>query len=217
MLTLLCSAGPLSAASPEPAAAEQTASGQVDPAWILSRIARPGAITTQFVELRGSALLKTPLRVEGRYARDADATLVREVTAPYHEKITLKGDSATLERDGKKPRTFSLSRAPELGDLQKGFGALLSGDASQLEQHYSLSAAGTRQAWQLKLDPRDAAAAKAPVRDIQLYGKGAELRCIETTSDKGEVQRTLLAGAAQAAAKVSENDALTALCRGHNG
>ncbi|WDS35411.1 LolA-related protein [Pseudoxanthomonas sp.] len=212
MLTLLCSAGPLSAASPE-----STAGQQADPAWILSKIARPGAITTQFVELRGSALLKTPLRVEGRYARDADATLVREVTAPYHEKITLKGDQATLERDGKKPRTFSLSRAPELADLQRGFGALLSGDATELEQHYALSAAGTHQAWQLKLDPRDAAAAKAPVRDIQLYGKGAELRCIETTSDKGEVQRTLLAGAAQAAAKVSEADALTALCRGHNG
>ncbi|SEM39614.1 hypothetical protein SAMN05428989_3733 [Pseudoxanthomonas sp. GM95] len=211
MLTLLCSAGPLCAASPEPASA------QVDPAWILSKIARPGAITTQFVELRGSALLKTPLRVEGRYARDADATLVREVTAPYHEKITLKGDTATLERDGKKPRTFSLSRAPELADLQKGFGALLSGDASQLEQHYTLTAGGTRQAWQLKLDPKDAAAAKAPVRDLQLYGKGAELRCIETTSDKGEVQRTLLAGAAQAAAKLTEGDALTALCRGHAG
>jgi hypothetical protein len=86
-----------------------------------------------------------------------------------------------------------------------------------LEQHYTLSAAGTRQAWQLKLDPKDAAAAKAPVRDIQLYGKGAELRCIETTSDKGELQRTLLAGAAQAAAKVSDTDGLTALCRGHNG
>jgi hypothetical protein len=211
MLTLLCSAGPLSAAPPE------AASARVDPAWILSRIARPGAITTQFVELRGSALLKTPLRVEGRYARDADATLVREVTAPYHEKITLKGETATLERDGKKPRTFSLSRAPELADLQKGFGALLSGDASQLEQHYTLSAGGTRQAWQLKLDPKDAAAAKAPVRGIQLYGKGAELRCIETTGDKGEVQRTLLAGAAQAAAKVSDADALTALCRGLDG
>jgi len=106
MLMLLCSAGPLCAASPEPAA------GQVDPAWILSRIARPGAITTQFVELRGSALLSTPLRLQGRYMRDADATLVREVTAPYHEKITLRGQTATLERDGKQPRTFALARAP---------------------------------------------------------------------------------------------------------
>lgn len=212
MLTLLCSAGPLCAASPEPAAPSQ-----VDPAWILSRIARSGAITTGFVELRGSALLKTPLRVEGRYARDADATLVREVTAPYHEKITLKDDSATLERDGKKPRTFSLARAPELADLRQGFGALLSGDAAQLERHYTLSAAGIAQAWQLKLEPREAAAAKVPVRQIQLYGKGAELRCIETSGDRGDMQRTLLAGAAQAAAKVSDNDALIALCRGQNG
>ena len=207
MLTLLCSAAPLCAASPD----------AVDPTWILSKIARPGAITTQFVELRGSALLKTPLRVEGRYARDADDTLVREVTAPYHEKITLKGDSATLEREGKKTRTFSLSRAPELVNLQRGFGALLSGDATQLEQHYALSASGTRQAWQLKLDPKDATAAKAPVREIQLYGKGAELRCIETTDAKDQAQRTLLAGAAQAAAGVDDGAALTALCHGAHG
>lgn len=211
MLMLLCSAGPLCAASPEPAA------GQVDPAWILSRIARPGAITTQFVELRGSALLKTPLRLQGRYMRDADATLVREVTAPYHEKITLSGQTATLERDGKQPRTFALARAPELLGLQHAFGALLSGDAAKLEQHYTLSAAGTRQAWQLRLDPRQAAAAQAPVRQIQLYGRGAELRCIETTDDKGQHQRTLLAGAAQAAAQVEDADALAALCRGQPG
>lgn len=211
ILTLLCSAAPLSAAAPEPAA------GPVDPDWILSRIARPGAISTRFVELRGSALLKAPLRVEGRYARDADATLVREVTVPYHETVTLKGDTATLERDGRKQRTFSLAHAPELADLQQGFGALLSGDAGALQQHYTLSAAGTRQAWQLKLDPKDAIAAKVPVRQIQLYGKGAELRCIETTSEKGELQRTLLAGAAQAAAGVNDAAALTALCHGRNG
>ncbi|WP_306995138.1 MULTISPECIES: LolA-related protein [Pseudoxanthomonas] len=206
-LTLLCSAAPLSAASPD----------AVDPAWILSKIARSGDISTPFVELRGSALLKAPLRVEGRYARQADTTLVREVTAPYHEKITLKGQTATLERDGKATRTFSLARAPELADLQKGFGALLSGDASQLEQHYALSATGTRQAWQLRLDPKDATAAKVPVRGIQLYGQGAELRCIETTDAKGQAQRTLLAGAAHAAQGVDDGAALTALCRGHAG
>jgi hypothetical protein len=211
MPMLLCSAAALCAASPEPAA------DPPDPAWILSRIARPGPITTQFVELRDSALLKAPLRLQGRYMRDADATLVREVTAPYHEKITIKGDTATLEREGKKPRTLALAQAPELRDLQHAFGALLSGDAAQLQQHYTLSASGTRQAWQLRLEPRQATAAQAPVRQIQLYGRGAELRCIQTTDDKGQHQRTLLAGAAQAAAQIQDADALAALCRGPSG
>lgn len=220
MLMLLCSAVPPCAASPEQAGGEPARSEQADPDWILARIARPGAISTAFVELRGSALLKAPLRVQGRYARAADATLVREVTAPYREKITLTGEQATLERDGKPPRTFPLARAPELAELRQGFGALLSGDAAQLQQRYTLSAAGTRQAWQLRLDPKDLkdpAAAKPPLREIQLHGQGAELRCIETTGANGEPQRTLLAGAAQAAADVSDGESLVALCRGRAG
>jgi hypothetical protein len=59
---------------------------------------------------------------------------------------------------------------------------------------------------------------KSSVRDITLYGRGAELRCIETRPLKGDLQRTLLAGAANEAAKVgsdkaSSADALAALCR----
>jgi hypothetical protein len=52
------------------------------------------------------------------------------------------------------------------------------------------------------------------VRELVLHGRGAELRCIETCPVKGDAQRTLLAGAAQAAAGVREAAALAALCAG---
>jgi hypothetical protein len=203
MLILLCSAAPLCAASPEP----------LDAGWILQKLARPAPVSTDFVELRGSALLKAPLRVQGQYRRPDNATLVREVTAPYRETTTLRGGEATLERAGKAPRRFSLARVPELAGLQNGFGALLSGDQAQLQQHYALSSSGTRERWQLQLQPKDAALA-AQVRSLRLYGRGAELRCIETAPAKGDVQRTLLAGAARDAASLTETEALTALCHG---
>ena len=66
--------------------------------------------------------------------------------------------------------------------------------------------------WTLVLAPLDAQM-KGSVRDITLYGRGAELRCIETRPLKGDLQRTLLAGAAKDAANASSAEALAALCR----
>jgi hypothetical protein len=173
---------------------------------------------TSFVELRGSALLKSPLRLSGEYLRPRADTLVREVRTPYVETTTIvtpKGAAAqaTIVRGG-RTRTFSLARVPELASLQASFGALLAGDRAQLERHYRLAPQGTRQHWLLTLTPKDATLASKVAR-IVLHGRGAELRCIETVPAKaGDTQRTLLAGAARAATSVDDGVALTALCRG---
>ena len=192
-------------------AATEAAEG-VDTQWILARLARPAPMRTAFVELRDSPLLKAPLRIAGEYRRPVDDTLVREVRTPYAETTTIQSGTVSIARAGKSPRTFSLSRVPELAGLQASFGALLSGDRKLLEQHYRLASHGSRQQWTLTLTPTDASFA-AKVRDITLYGRGAELRCIETTpTGKGLVQRTLLAGAAHAAADVTSAGELATLC-----
>ncbi|MBW8851548.1 MAG: fatty acyl CoA synthetase [Xanthomonadales bacterium] len=180
--------------------------------WVLAALARPAPVRTDFVELRGSPLLKAPLRLSGEYRRPDADTLVREVRSPYRETTTLRAGEATIARDGKTPRTFSLSRVPELAGLQSSFGALLAGDRVGIERSYAVTAAGTRERWTLTLAPKDKALA-ARVRDIVLYGQGAELRCIETRPAKGDLQRTLLASAALAAKPGSDAKALEALCR----
>jgi len=64
------------------------------------------------------------------------------------------------------------------------------------------------------MTPRDAALA-SKLQSIVLFGRGSELRCIRTNpAGNGEAQRTLLAGAAQDAAKAADAAALTALCEG---
>jgi hypothetical protein len=52
------------------------------------------------------------------------------------------------------------------------------------------------------------------LRDITLYGRGIELRCIETRPVEGPVQRTLLAGAARVAHETTSAAGVVALCRG---
>jgi hypothetical protein len=183
-----------------------------DADWILRALARPAPMRTDFVEVRDSPMLKTPLRLSGEYRRPREDTLVREVRAPYRETTTLRAGEATIARDGKAPRTFSLSRAPELASLQNSFGALLAGDRVGIERVYRVTAQGDRARWTLTLAPKDKALA-ARVRDIVLYGQGAELRCIETRPVKGELQRTLLASAALAVKADSDAGAMQALCR----
>lgn len=183
-----------------------------DADWILRALARPAPMRTDFVEVRDSPLLKTPLRLSGEYRRPREDTLVREVRVPYRETTTLRAGEATIARDGKAPRTFSLSRAPELASLQNSFGALLAGDRVGIERVYRVTAQGDRARWTLTLAPKDKALA-ARVRDITLYGQGAELRCIETRPMKGELQRTLLASAALAVKADSDAGAMQTLCR----
>lgn len=211
---------PAAAIAPGPAAPARADAAQgdaaragvaPDPAWILARIARPAPSRTPFVELRGSKLLKTPLRISGEYRHPDAATLVREVRAPYAETTTIRAGEATIERPGKAPRRVSLGRYPELAGLQASFGALLAGDIAALRRHYRLDSDGRRDAWRLVLTPLDAAMA-GRVRDIVLYGRGAELRCIETVPAGGDVQRTLLAGAARDAAATGDAAGVAALC-----
>ncbi|TAK38765.1 MAG: fatty acyl CoA synthetase [Lysobacteraceae bacterium] len=207
-----CLAGPAHAA-PERAASEPA----VDAGWILSRIARPVGSHTPFVEVRGSKLLKAPLRLSGEYRRPDAATLVREVRSPYAETTTLHAGEALIERAGQAPRRFSLSRVPELAAVQASFGALLSGDRARLERHFHVEGGGARGDWTLDLVPKDPALAQALQR-VVLHGRGAELRCIETRpAGKGEVQRTLLAGAATRATAAMDAAALAALCTGDAG
>ena len=212
LATATSHARPLPAAPEQAGTAGEAAAVEAD--WILDKLARPAPMRTAFVELRESRLLKNPLRLSGEYRRPAGDVLVREVRAPYAETTTIRAGEATIKRAGKSPRTFSLSRAPELAGLQASFGALLSGDRAGLAEHYTIDSDGTRQHWTLTLVPRHADLS-AQLRDIILYGRGAELRCIETrTPDAAEPQRTLLAGAARAAAGVDDPAGFAALCHG---
>ncbi len=197
------------AAAPQAEAAPQG----VDAGWIVSKLARPAPMHTSFVEVRSSKLLKAPLRIAGEYLRPDADTLVRRVRTPYVETTTIRDGQATIERGG-KARSYSLARVPELASLQSSFGAVLDGDSDALTRDFRLEAQGTRQRWSLALTPKDADLAER-VQRIVLYGRGAELRCIETLPAEGDqVQRTLLATAARAVDAGTDAVALATLCHG---
>lgn len=201
-------------AIPASAQAPQTQnSGSADSGWILSKLAQPAPMRTSFVEVRGSRLLKNPLRLHGEYRRPDDDTLIRDVRSPYAETTTIRGDQATIARAGKPARTFSMSRAPQLAGMQASFGALLGGDQRAIARDFNVSTQGSRAQWRMQMVPKQAAL-KQYVRDITLYGRGSELRCIETRAARGDdVQRTLLASAARSVTATTTAAQLLTLCQ----
>ena len=151
--------------------------------------------------------------MSGEYRHPEADTLVREVRAPYQETTTIRDGKASIQRGG-STRTFSLSRAPQLATLQDSFGALLRGDRQKLQSAFALDTSGVREKWKMVLTPKDATLAKQ-LRGITLFGRGSELRCIETQLAKGgEVQRTLLASAAAAVGNATADATLQAICHG---
>ncbi len=189
------------------------AANNVDSGWILSKLAQPAPMRTSFVEVRTSRLLKNPLRLHGEYRRPDDKTMIRDVHAPYGETTTIRGDQATIARAGKSPRTVSMSRAPQLAGMQASFGALLSGDQRAITRDFNITTQGTREKWRMQMVPKQAAL-KQHVRDITLYGRGSELRCIETRATRGDdVQRTLLASAARSVTASTATENLVTLCQ----
>ncbi len=122
---------------------------------LLAQLARPAPQATTFVEVRYSSLVTEPLVASGEFEKREDGALVRRVTDPYRETTVLGGENVRVDREGSKPRSFSLDRAPELRGMFASFGALLAGDRAALERYFEVSLHGSEALWWIELLPRD--------------------------------------------------------------
>lgn len=161
---------------------------------LLGRLARPAPATTPFVEVRFSPLLERPIVVAGELAYRGPGALARQIDAPFRERTEIRGDTVHVEREGERPRRFSLRRAPELRSLLASFSALLGGDRAALEREFSPDLLGDERSWQLVLTPRDARL-RQRVPSIVITGSGGEPRCI-TASEAGGGASVMLVGPA---------------------
>jgi hypothetical protein len=152
---------------------------------LLDRLARPAPETTPFVEVRYSALLTEPLVVAGELEHRDDGALVRRVLEPYRETTTLLGENVTVERDGGRPRRFSLDRAPELRGILNSFGAILKGDRATLEQHFEIASSESENAWRIDLVPRGDKL-RARLARVRVDGHADRANCMTMEEPDGD-------------------------------
>ena len=163
---------------------------------LLKQLTREPPATTPFVEAHFSRLLSRPLIVSGELAYLGPDALGRTVQAPYREHTEIHGETVTVEREGDKPRKFSLQRAPELRSLLSSFSSLLGGNRAGLEQQFDIDLKGDQKQWTLTLTPRNARV-RERVHAIVVDGGGAEPRCLTTTQPNDNTTITLLGPTAQ--------------------
>jgi len=176
-LPLACLAAP----TPEPADAKA----------LVASLKRPAPARTPFAEARFMKVLDKPLVVSGELAWLGGDKLERRVDKPAKEVSTIADGEVTQEREGRKPRTFSLKRAPQLRILLDSFVALLGGDASRLDDAFDVKLGRDADRWALTLAPRDPSLAKQIV-SIQVYGSGNQPRCMRMNEKDGDTTIDML-------------------------
>lgn len=153
----------------------------------------------------------------GQLEHRADGTLVRRVESPFRETTELRGENVVVEREGKRPRRFSLDRAPELRGMLASFGALLSGDAAALSRHFAVVVHGELERWQIELTPRDERL-RARLASIVVDGTTDRPSCFTLTEPDGDATIMALGVRDRTALPTSlERDALQAWCAGAAG
>jgi hypothetical protein len=151
---------------------------------LIRSLARPAPAYIAFKEVRFSALLDQPLIVSGELRYEGPESLDRVVLQPYHEETTIRGESVRVEREGERPRTFALKRAPELRGLLNAFSALLAGDPAAVERNFLVNVAGNKDAWRLNLTPGDARA-RGRLSSLTMSGHRDEPVCLSMRSGEG--------------------------------
>jgi hypothetical protein len=144
------------------------------------------ASRSRFVETRHIALLTRPLELKGSLSYERPNRLSKHVQSPFDELLSVDGDAATLVNKTKgEQRVVLLREQPALGALVASVRATLAGDLPQLERHYRIDFSGRREAWSLRLVPRDSQV-RAIVDTITLAGADARLKRIEVVETAGD-------------------------------
>jgi outer membrane lipoprotein-sorting protein len=153
---------------------------------LMREMAAVPASRTRFVETRRLALLTQPLELKGSLTYERPNRLTKHVESPFDELLTVDGEGLSLVNRTKGEQRFvSLREQPALGALVEGVRATLAGERAQLERHYRVQFSGARDAWRLRLTPRNAQL-KGYVESIVLSGAAARLQRIEVSETSGD-------------------------------
>ena len=110
----------------------------------------------RFQETHFSILLTKPLTTSGKLSFIPPSRLEKHVTAPFEEKYWIEGNQVHYESSSKGISTsFSLDENHALQGFLLGLRSALTGDYQTLQRFFSLTLAGTKDQWTLRLKPID--------------------------------------------------------------
>ncbi len=137
-----------------------------------------------FVETKYISILDQPVVSSGELSYTAPDQLEKKTVQPKAERLTLDGDTLTVER-GKRTYTLRLQDRPEAIAFADSIRGTLSGNQKVLEQTYKLQLQGDRSKWTLQMLPSDTRIASL-VSKISVSGSNNRVQTIEYTLKDGD-------------------------------
>lgn len=177
-----------------------------EPVWGLAELmidlGRVKQAKGTFVEKKYLKLLNAPLESSGQLIYTAPHRLEKLTLAPKPESMVVDQGTLTIEMRGRK-RSLQIQDYPVLWAFVESIRSTLKGDLSALQQFYKVKLDGTRQTWQLQLQPTEKKMA-ALIQRIVISGNNDRLNTIEIAEVDGDRSvMTVTADSAASAARRS--------------
>lgn len=185
LLAVLCfgASAPVSLALPQQAA-------PASPAWglpqLMSALKQVKSASGRFIERKTLKMLSVPLVSSGTLTYIAPDHMQKVTLSPKPQRFVLDGDHVTITGGAdKQSHTFSLTDDPQIAGLVEGIRSTLAGDLPTLDRFYVVRFSGNAMAWQLQLQPKDAALARF-VKQIRILGSQDRIQTIDTEESNGD-------------------------------
>jgi len=149
-----------------------------------SAISPPGSI--RFREERHSPLFREPLVLTGTFEYLEPGVLRKAVDAPFQESYLVEAGVITIE-SGDETRVLPARQTQLIETFLSGIEALLSGDATRLEQNFDHCLKGSLYEWTLELQPRSRRLAKY-LQGMRVRGSDGTIADFRVDLGEGEWQ-----------------------------
>jgi hypothetical protein len=163
--------------------------GATAPEWSLATLMtamhQVRSSTARFVEVRYLHLLNQPQQSSGTLLYVAPNYLQKTTTEPAASRLTISGDSLTIEQQGQPNRAIALQDYSEIGALVDSTRAILAGDLPALTRSFTTTFAGGPDSWSLTLEPREAKL-RDIVASIRVQGVRDTIRDVLTQQADGD-------------------------------
>ena len=159
-----------------------------EPAWglpeLMIDLGRVKQAKGTFVEKKYLKLLNAPLESSGQLIYTAPYRLEKLTLSPKPESMVVDQDTLTVEMRGRK-RSLQIQDYPVLWAFVESIRGTLKGDLSALQQFYQVKLEGSRQAWQLQLQPTEKKMS-ALIQVIVIRGSKDRIATIEIIESDGD-------------------------------
>ena len=146
-----------------------------------------------FIETKKSIFLITDTTLEGVMEYQAPDYIEKFTMSPFLERVIIDGDTMLIEKTlsgGKQdevviPQTYSVESHPVLKAAVESIRAMLAGDFDILTAGYITTITGTRDSWELILEPKEAEILEY-IESIKLLGEDIRITKVVTIQSDGD-------------------------------